>query len=928
LNIGDKLGPYEVIAALGAGGMGEVYRARDTKLNREVALKVLPEAFASDAQRMARFQREAQVLASLNHPHIAAIYGLEESGQARALVMELVEGSTLAERLVAQGARSDPAPLQSSKDMEKPPSVSRRMALPVDDALPIAKQIAEALEYAHERGIVHRDLKPANVKITPEGTVKVLDFGLAKALDPETEPGVGARRAVPLQESPTLSVAATQAGMILGTAAYMSPEQARGKNVDRRADIWAFGCVLFEMLAGQKTFEGETVSDVLAAVIRAEPDWTALPETTPSAIQRLIHRCLTKDPKQRLRDIGEARIAIEETLSGADSVAAVYDRRTASESGDVGARRALPLRALPWAVAALAALMGATAVWLYLNRPQPAERMQFNIPVPAEVGNMALSADGRMLAFVARDDASGENMLYFERLGSPRATLLAGTENASYPFCSPDDAYVGFFANGKLKKISVSGGPPQVLASASYGRGGSWGSRGVIIYAPDTGGPLWRVNADGTHAAPLTQKLYGSSENSHRWPLFLPDGYHFLYWSGSFGTKEDDKANGIYLSSLAAQQRKLIVSNRSNVGYTAGHLYYVDARKSLIAVPFNVFKGEISGEPVVVSDRVSYQPSVLWGAFGAGGNDTVVYNSNAGAALSALTWYDRSGKELGQVGEPGVMANPTISPDGTHAAVDITDLKSANIDIWIEDLGHGTASRFTFDPAEEVTGVWSRDGNLVAYRSIASGSGAVMIKKATGLEAPKQIYVATGGDDIMPNSWAADGQRILCSYQPAAGGSNLGVVDAATGKMTPFLATRASETNGMISPDGKWVAYASNESGDWEIYVTTFPGAQGKWQVSRGGGTEPRWRGDGKEIFYINPKGMLVAVPVSISGTFTAGAPSPLFAVHARAAISSTDLFTYDVARDGKRFLVDRYAKPQHIQPLTVVLHAAADMKK
>jgi Tol biopolymer transport system component len=450
----------------------------------------------------------------------------------------------------------------------------------------------------------------------------------------------------------------------------------------------------------------------------------------------------------------------------------------------------------------------------------------------------------------------------------------------------------------------------------------------VIIYPPDTGGPLWRVNADGTHAAPLTEKLFFPGDNSHRWPLFLPDGEHFLYWSGTFGARRDEKANGIYLTSLAAKHRKLIVSGRSNAAYAAGHLYYVDKRKVLMAVPFDVSDGEISGEPLEVSDHIAYQPSVFWGAFDAGGADTVVYNSNAAAALSVLTWYDHSGKELGRVGEPGVMANPSLSPDGQRAAVDITDLKSALIGVWVENLDRGTASRFTFDPAEEVTGVWSRDGKWIAYRSIAGGSGAIMIKQATGLEAARQLYVTSDGDDVMPNSWSADDRKILCSYQPDAGGSNLVVVDVATGKMTPFLAIQASETNGMISSDGKWVAYASNESGEWEIYVTTFPGAQGKWQVSSGGGTEPRWARDGKEIFYLNPKAMLVAVPVSAGQTFSTGAPTPLFPVRGRAPISSTDLYTYDVSKDGKRFLVNRYVPPEHVRPLTVVLNATAGTNK
>jgi eukaryotic-like serine/threonine-protein kinase len=917
LPAGTKLGPYEILSPLGAGGMGEVYRARDTQLNRDVALKVLPEALAHDAERMARFKREAQVLASLNHPNIATIYGFEESDGVRALAMELVEGPTLAERIVGAG-------------LAPPSGKGTPRGAPTEDVLPIGKQIADGLEYAHERGIIHRDLKPANIKITPEGTVKILDFGLAKALETPLTPGPSPQGrgwpggpgegSVGTDNSPTLSVAGTQAGVILGTAAYMSPEQARGKVVDRRADIWAFGCVLYEMLSGKKPFEGETVTDVLASVVKTDPDWDELPTGTPPRIREVIRRCLTKDPKQRLRDIGEARIAIEETMAGGTGVSPV--------AGHGQDAHATWQRALPWAVAALAAVMGATATWLWMSRPRPAERLQFAIPLQSEVANLALSAGGRMLALVERDDATGENMLYFERLGAAGATRLNGTEGASYPFWSPDDASIGFFAGGKLKKVSVSGGDPQVLATASYGRGVAWSGRGVIVYAPDTGGPLWRVNADGTGAAPLTAKLFLPPENSHRWPLFLPDGDHFLFWAGTFGENRGEGVNGIYLSSLAAKEKKLIVPALSNPGYSNRHLYYVDERKSVIAVPFDPSGGVVSGEPMVVSSRITYQPSVYWGAYSVGGKDTIVYNSSTGAVHSVLVWYDRNGKELGRVGDPGVMANPSISPDGRRAAVDIADAKSTSVDIWLEDLDHNTSSRFTFAHAEEVTAVWSRDGQRLAYRSIASGNSAVDFKKATGLEAQTQVYVATSGDDIMPNSWSADDREILCSYQPGAGGSNLVVVDAATGKMKPFLATQASETNGQISPDGKWVAYASNESGDWEIYLTSFPNAQGKWQVSRGGGTEPRWRGDGGEIYYIDGKGVLTAVPVSTGGTFSEGAPTPLFPLRGRPPISSTDLYSYDVSRDGKRFLVNRYVKPDHLEPLTVVLNATADRKK
>ncbi|MHB8655494.1 MAG: protein kinase domain-containing protein, partial [Terriglobia bacterium] len=826
------------------------------------------------------------------------------------------EGQTLAEGISVAAVSDRRTEFSSTPDRRSETGATtgaHRAPLQPEETLQIAKQIAEALEFAHERGIIHRDLKPANVKVTHDGAVKVLDFGLAKALSTE-DSGTN------ISNSPTISIAATQAGMILGTAAYMSPEQAKGKTVDRRADIWAFGCVLYEMLTGKKAFEGETTSDVLAAVIRAEPEWNELPQSTPASIRKLLRRCLQKDPKQRLRDIGDARIAIEETMSGEDFVAPV----SAPAAG--GDRRSPLQRGLPWALAAVFLIAALASIFFLRQTQHPAARMQFGIPVQSEVGNLALSADGKMLTFVARDEASGENMLYVQSVGSQIVTPLPGTEGAYYPFWSPDDALVGFFSNGKLRKVAISGGAPQVIAGVTFGRGASWG-RAVIIYAPDAGGPLWRVNPDGTNPAPLTDKMFGIKENSHRWPFFLPDGNHFLFWAGDFSETAENRTSGIYLSSLAAQEKKFLVAARSNPEYTNGHLYYAGDKARLLAVSLDAGRGQISGEPLVIADRVAYQTSVLWAAFAVGGDDTVIYNTSSGATISALTWYDRTGKDLGRVGEPGILSNPSIAPHGDRLAVDIADAKADAVNIWILNPDHNTGSRFTFDAGEDVSGVWSRDETMIAYRSISDVSHLV-VKKATGLEPPREVANLLAQDDIVPNSWTPDDRQILCSFQASAGGSQLVLVDVSNGTITPFLATKASETNGMTSPDGKWVAYASNESGEWEIYVSTFPGAQGKWQVSRGGGSEPRWQGDNKNIFYVDAKGMLISVPVSPEGSFSAGAPTPLFPIRGRAPISSTDLFTYDVSKDGKRFLVNRYVKPEHIEPLTVVLNAAAGMKK
>jgi eukaryotic-like serine/threonine-protein kinase len=880
---GTKLGPYEITGALGAGGMGEVYRARDTRLERDVAIKVLPASYSADADRLRRFEQEARSASQLNHPNIVTVHDFGTHQGAPYVVQELLVGETLRQRI-------DSGPLGTRKATE------------------YALEIAHGLAAAHDKGIVHRDLKPENIFITSDGRVKILDFGLAKLVASDGDAlAAGNARTAALD---------TLSGVVMGTVGYMAPEQLRARPADARSDIFSFGAILFEMLTGRRAFHRDTSAETMAAILKEEPpELSVSGKNIPPALQRIADHCLEKSPERRFQSAKDLAFAL----------GALSESTTAPSLPS-----AKGFRWRWWvALAAIVALSAAGFFAVYLEQTAPPQRMQFAIPLQGDAVNLALSADGQMLAMVERDDVSGENMLYFERLGSSGASRLEGTEGASYPFWSPDDSSIGFFADGKLQKTAIAGGEPQVLATASRGRGGSWGRRGVIIYAPDAGGPLWRVNADGTGAAALTDKVYASPESSHRWPEFLPDGEHFLFWSGSFETGPATLKDGIYISSLAAREKKLVQPTEANANYANGQLYYLDERKSLIAVPFDPGKGTTAGSPHVISEHASYEPSVSYSAFAAGGDGTLVYSTGAGAiVLSTLVWYDWSGKELGRVGTPGLIANPSIAPDGNRVAVDIADLRTSNVDIWIQDLRHNAASRFTFDPTEEATAIWSRDGRLIAYRFNGVNAGIVDVKNASGLEAAKEVYTTRPQDDILPNSWTLDDKAIICTYEPAAGGSDLVLVDVASGKVAPFLAGRASRTNGMISPDGKWLAYASDESGEWQVYATTFPGAQGKWQVSTGGGTEPRWRGDGKEIFYVDPKGILMAVAVNIEGSFTSGAGSPLFQLHGRAPISNTDLYTYDVSRDGKRFLVNRYVKPDQVEPLTVVLNATAGAKK
>ncbi len=891
LTSGTKLGPYEIQAPLGAGAMGEVYRSRDTRLGRDVAVKILPESFARDNDRLSRFEQEAHAVAALNHPGILAIYDVGQHNGIPFLVSELLEGESLR-------------------------AVLDRGALPQRKVIDYGVQIAQGLAAAHEKGVVHRDLKPENLFITRDGRAKILDFGLAKVAP---KPGAG-------PDGNTMTSAHTEAGVVMGTAGYMAPEQVRGQAVDARTDIFALGAVLFEMLSGQAAFRRDTTAETMTAVLRDDvPEFSASQAPIAPALDRIVRRCLEKSPEQRFQSAKDLAFALG-VLSGSEGSGAA---RAAQAAAGVGRR-------WRWAFVALALVAVAAGGWFVSRRRSAADRMQFAISVPGEVSHPALSADGRMLAFVSPDEVTGAPMLFVLKVGTPKATELAGTEGASYPFWSPDDAYVAFFANGKLEKMAVTGGPAQVLARTNHPRGGSWGAGNIILFAPDAGGPVWRVNADGSQATPVTPKTLTRGQASHRWPVFLPDGDHFLFLSARFGSAVESRDSAIYLGSLTGKELKPLVTARSNPGYASGYLFYVDEKKALRAVSLDVSKGSVSGDPRLIVGTVGYQPSVFWGAFAVARNGTVVYNESAAAAQSVLTWHDRTGKKLGEVGDVAVQANPALSPDGNRVVVDITDLKANNLDIWIGDIKRGTNARFTFDPSEETTAVWSRDGSRIAYRS-NSGPSNVVIKRADGLEPERRLLRAGHeaedlGDpdvyDVIPNSWTPDDSQVLCSLQStleSSQDSRLVLIPISGGKPVPLLSSQASKSNGQISTNGKWAAYASNESGDWEIYVTTFPGAAGKWQVSRGGGSEPRWRGDGKEIYYLGPTGMLMAVPVDAGATFASGTPEPLFQVRGRAPISSTDLFTYDVTKDGQRFLVNQYVKPEDVAPLTIIQNALAD---
>ncbi len=882
LNTGDCLGSYEIVAAIGAGGMGEVYRARDTRLGRDVAVKILPEGFARDEDRMRRFTQEARAVAALNHPNVLSVYDTGIENGVPYLVSELLEGESLRQRL-------DQGPIPARKAVE------------------YAQQIADGLAAAHEKNIVHRDLKPENTYLTSGGRVKILDFGLAKlqTLD-KNGSGDGA--------TATLA-AATNPGVVMGTAGYMAPEQVRGQAVDHRADIFSFGAVLYEMLSGERAFHKESSVETLNAILKEDPpQLDANKLRVAPGLERIVHHCLEKKPGDRFQSARDLRFALS----------ALSDTSTAQRAALTAPERTSDRRWRVWAAAALSAVLSAAATYAVMRSARHVARQDFAIAVPSEVNHLAISSDGKWLAYVSPGD-TGLPKVYVQPIGSTNVRALSGTEGASYPFWSPDDVYVAFFANNKLQKVAISGGEPQTITPVGGApRGGSWGSKGVIIYARDSGGPLWRVNADGSDPRSFTDKLFRPGEQgdgTHRWPVFLPDGDHFLMFAGNFAAIKG--GNRIILSSLSKVENKELISTGSSAGFGDGSVYYINDDGALVAQKLDLGAGKLEGAPSVIANQMARSPSTFYGVFAVSLNATVVYSTNTTPSQSQFTWLDETGKELGRVGPRGVLANPSISPDGTRVAFDSEDFKANNVDVWISDLERDSSSRFTFAPTEETTPAWSRDGSTIAYRNIVPV--AVHLKKANGLEPDRALPVLSDqADDIMPNSWAPGDREVLCTWEPAKDHYQLMLVPVDGTKIHPLMNGSGNETNGQFSPDGKWVSYASDETGKSEIYVTSFPGAAGKWQVSRGGGMEPRWRRDGKAIFYIAPGQMLTEVDITTRDTFAAAVPRPLFQLHTRAAISSTDLFNYDVAPDGKRFLVNQYIKPDQPPPLRIVLDAGA----
>jgi Tol biopolymer transport system component len=878
LAAGTKLGSYEITGAIGAGGMGEVYQAHDTKLGRDVAIKVLPEAFAHDAERLSRFQREAKMLASLNHPNIATIHGLEQSGGTSYLVMELVSGETLAERVKAG-------------------------PIGIEEALKIAVQIAEALEAAHEKNIIHRDLKPANVKVTPEGKVKVLDFGLAKAFagDATTED---------IGNSPTLSIAATMQGVILGTAAYMSPEQAKGKAVDKRTDIWAFGCVLYELLTGKQAFHGEDITDILAAVVRAEPDWSLLPASTPSKIRDVLQRCLQKDKALRLRDAGDACIEIREALTAPASAASV----------NVTANRLAGWR-LPVLMGAAALVVAAAAGFVGWNlKPTPSKpvtRTVITLPPGDQLAAfdypaIAISPDGTLLAYAAIH--AGTRQLYLRALDSLEAKPLADTEGANTPFFSPDGRWLGFVAGGYLKKISVNGGAAQTLGNAPVPSGATWGSDGTIIFVPSTASIIEQISDAG--GPPQVLSHFAKGEGGQLWPQLLPGGKAFLFVSaGGIGNSR------IVARSLSSGERHELVAGGTQPQYAMpGYLFYAQGG-NLMAAPFDPQRLQITGVAVPIADGVRRIGFTGGAQYALSGTGSLVYVPGGNVAAERMVWVSRNGTEKALAAPPHEYVTPRISPDGRRVAVTVAEQENQ---VWLYDFGRDTLSRLTFGGNVTQTPAWTPDGKRIAFTSNKEGPLNIFWQPADGSGEMERLTTSEYTD--VPRSFSPDGQLLAFLELGSATGYDVSVLRLRDRKTQPFIRTPTNESVPSFSPDGHWLAYISDESGRFEVYAQPYPGPGGKYQISTDGGTEPVWNPNGKELFYRSGDKMM-AVDVTTQPAFSVGKPKMLF--QGPYVPTPFTFPNYDVSPDGRRFLMIKESEQaSSLNQINVVLNWFEELKR
>jgi eukaryotic-like serine/threonine-protein kinase len=891
---GTQLGPYEITASLGAGGMGEVYRARDMRLERTVAIKTLPAQFSFDPVRKQRFEREAKTISSLNHPHICVLHDIGHQDGIDYLVMECVEGETVAKRL------------------EKGP-------LPLEQVLRFGTQIADALDKAHRSGVVHRDLKPGNIMLTPTGT-KLLDFGLAK-------PAASLVSGATLTAAVTQTTPMTQEGTVVGTFQYMSPEQVEGKDLDGRSDIFSLGAVLYEMLIGKRAFQGKSQLSVASAILEKDPTpIAAIKPMTPPALDYAIKKCLAKLPDERWQsasDLASELKWITESGSQAGQPSGVELRRMKRER-------------IAWLAASL--LLVAALVTVYYRRPVAPTRPTWSYILPSEKtafsnfgGPVAVSPDGQKLAFVART-AEGVDLLWVRPLDAPSAQPIAGTEGAFYPFWSPDNQSLGFFAGGKLKTVSALGGPALTLCDATGPRGATWGGEGTILFALTWGG-LQSVPASGGLPVAVTRLDASRSETSHRWPNFLPDGRHFFYLAANF-TGGPAEAASVYLASLDLKENKLLFHARSNVAYTSGYLLFAQ-QGTLMARPFDEKRLELKGEAFPVAEHVLYNQLVWRGVFSASGNGVLAYMGGATGNPGQLFWFDRSGKQLQGVGGPGDFSWHEVSPDGQRVAVQTLDSAAANYQIGVYDLSRGTNMRLTFGPWRNQAPVWSPDSQTIAYGANQKGRNNTLFQRKSDGTGGEQLLTESR-DNKFPTSWSADGRFIAYNSTPEGKSNSELWILPLFGDRKPFafLQTNSNVAEGRFCPRGGWIAYSSDESGRSEVYVTSFPEHQGKWLVSQSGGSMPRWRRDGKELFYLAPTSQLMAADVNLSGsTFEVAAVHPLFRLRLAPGPPIYDLgptagqIGYDVSPDGQRVLVNSPAE-NDAAPITVILNWTAKLNK
>jgi serine/threonine protein kinase/Tol biopolymer transport system component len=888
LTSGAKLGPYEIQSPLGAGGMGEVYRARDVRLDRTVAIKVLASHLSSSPELKQRMGREARAISSLNHPHICHLYDIGSYEGTDYLVMEFLEGETLAERL-------------------------RKGPIPLNEILKIGIAVADALSVAHKQGIIHRDLKPGNIMLTKSGA-KLMDFGLAKSAAGGL--GSAASSAPLLSAARTMSGASplsplTTAGAIIGTIQYMSPEQIEGKEADARSDIFALGAVLYEMVAGIRPFEGKSQISVASAILEKDPESIfAVQPLTPPALEHIVTACLAKNPEDRFQTAQDIALQLRWIAESGTSAAA-----KPTVTHDAGRER------LAWLVAAaLTLVLAALGLWWLSSRTKP-KTSYFAAPLAFEAQDLSIAPNGHTVVIVGYPETERTNSLWLYEPGAQEATRIAGTEGANFPFWSADGRSLGFFADGKLKRLDLAGGPVQPLCDAPTGRGGAWNKNGDIIFTPNgmLGVGLYRIPASGGTPTPLASPDRNLKEDSLRWPFFLPDGIHYLYSAINITGRKDLYA--IYAGALNSTEKHLILRTQGNAVYAgSGHLFFYKDR-TLFAQDFDLKNLKLTGEPVPIFTDVEFSPRISKAVYSVSGSGLLVAQKAGESAVSQLVWFDRTGHETGVVTKPGVYGNTMLSPSGKWVASDTTDPGSLNTDIYTYNVDSTETKRLTFDPAIDSMPIWSPDEKQVVFADNREAQFDLYVKNSDGSQEEKQI--PQGGADRFPNDWSHDGKHIL--YER---GADLWYVNVADLKATEFLKAPSTLRMGRFSPDGKWVAYASNESGKWEIYVTSFPEAHGKWQLSNAGGTQPRWRGDGKELFYLSPDDKLMSVPVKIGATVDAGMPVALFQAYPREfAAATSEQFFYDVTKDGQKFLINTQLKSAKT-PMSVVLNWSAKLNQ